>query len=125
MLNGIKQQVVVGKDGKIEIQTSELIEGTVVDVIVLVEQDEVKPNANPSTYQDATEYLLSTEANRSRLMTAIQDVEAKTNLVSFTPEKWNEEYNICFPSNIWSKLAEGSTVKKGSDKNNISRTLLC
>jgi antitoxin YefM len=38
MLNGIKQQVVVGKDGKIEIQTSELIEGTVVDVIVLVEQ---------------------------------------------------------------------------------------
>jgi antitoxin YefM len=27
-------------------------------------------------------------------MAAIQDVEAKTNLVSFMPEKWNEEYNI-------------------------------
>lgn len=94
MLSGIKQQVVVGKDGKIEIQTSELIEGTVVDVIVLVEPEEVKPNANQSPSQDATEYLLSTEANRSRLMSPIQDVEAKTNLVSFTPEKWNEEYNI-------------------------------
>jgi hypothetical protein len=33
--------------------------------------------------------------------------------------------NFCFPSNIWSKLAEGITVKKGSDKNNISGTLLC
>ena len=81
MLSGIKQQVVVGKDGKIEIQTSDLAEGTVVEVIVLVEQD-------------VTEYLLSTEANRCHLMTAIQNIETKTNLVSFTPEEWNEEYNI-------------------------------
>jgi antitoxin YefM len=81
MLSGLKRQVVVGKDGKIEIQASELAEGTVVEVIILVEQD-------------ATEYLLSTEANRHYLMTAIQNVETKTNLVSFTPEEWNEEYNI-------------------------------
>jgi antitoxin YefM len=45
--------------------------------------------------QDETEYLLSTEANRYQLMTAIQNIETKTNLVSFTPEEWNEEYNIC------------------------------
>lgn len=87
MLSGIKQQVVVGKDGKIEIQSSELAEGTVVEVIVLVEQD-------GSIQQDETEYLLSTEANRYHLMTAIQNIETKTHLVSFTPEKWNEEYNI-------------------------------
>ena len=37
MLSGIKQQGIVGKDGKIEIQTSELAEGTVVEVIVLVD----------------------------------------------------------------------------------------
>jgi antitoxin YefM len=94
MFSGIKQQVVVGKDGKIEIQTSELVEGSVVEVIVLVEQDVAEINANPSIQQDTTEYLLSTEANRHHLMTAIQDIETKTNLVSFAPEKWNEEYNI-------------------------------
>ncbi|MCC5622344.1 MAG: hypothetical protein V7K14_10015 [Nostoc sp.] len=94
MLSGIKQQVVVGKDGKIEIQTSDLAEGTVVEVIVLVEQDVVETNANQSIQQDVTEYLLSTEANRYHLMTAIQNIETKTNLVSFTPEEWNEEYNI-------------------------------
>jgi antitoxin YefM len=94
MLSGIKQQVAVGKDGKIEIQSSELPEGTVVEVIVLVEKDGVETNANPSIPQDTTEYLLSTEANRHHLITAIQNLETKTNLVSFTPEEWNEEYNI-------------------------------
>ena len=95
MLTGIKQQVIVGKQGKIEIQTSELAEGTVVEVIVLVEQDVFEEKTNPSIQQDETEYLLSTEANRYQLMTAIQNIETKTNLVSFTPEEWNEEYNIC------------------------------
>ncbi len=94
MLNGIKQRVIVGKDGKIEIQTSELAEGTVVEVIVLVEQDAIESNASQYIPQDATEYLLSTEANRHHLMTAIQNVETNTNLVSFTAEEWNEEYNI-------------------------------
>ncbi|MDZ7957445.1 MAG: hypothetical protein RMY34_06000 [Aulosira sp. DedQUE10] len=94
MLSGIKQQVVVGKDGKIEIQTSELAEGTVVEVIVLVAQDVVETNTNQFIQQDETEYLLSSEANRYRLMAAIQNIETKTNLVSFTPEEWNEEYNI-------------------------------
>jgi antitoxin YefM len=87
MLSGIKQQAVVGKGGKIEIQTSELTEGTVVEVIVLVEQDATETDASQSTLQDETEYLLSTEANRHRLMTAIQNVETKNNLISFTPEE--------------------------------------
>ncbi|MEC4814657.1 MAG: hypothetical protein SAK29_15470 [Scytonema sp. PMC 1069.18] len=94
MLSGIKQQVVVGKDGKIEIQTSELAEGTIVEVIVLVEHNRLEAHASQSTLQDTTEYLLSTEANRHRLMSAIQNIETKTNLVSFTPEEWNEEYNL-------------------------------
>ena len=67
---------------------------TVVEVIVLVEQDGVETKVNPSISQDTTEYLLSTEANCHHLMTAIQNVETKTNLVSFTPEEWNEDYNI-------------------------------
>lgn len=35
MLNAIKQKAVVGKDGKIELSTTELPEGIVVEVIVL------------------------------------------------------------------------------------------
>ncbi|MGG6263901.1 hypothetical protein ACQ4M3_10930 [Leptolyngbya sp. AN03gr2] len=86
VLNGIKQRAVVGKDGKIEIQNSEFAEGTVVEVIVLVEQDQ--------TEMDETEYLLSTKANRDQLMSAIQTLKTKTDLITFTPEEWNEEYNI-------------------------------
>jgi exosome complex RNA-binding protein Rrp4 len=48
VLSSIKQQVVVGRNGKIEIQTSELAEGMVVEVIVLVEQDVLETNTNPS-----------------------------------------------------------------------------
>ena len=94
MLSGIKQQVVVGKDGKIEIQTSELAEGIVVEVIILVKQDVFNTHTNPSIQQDETEYLLSTQANRNHLMADIQNIETKTNLVSFTPEEWNEKYNL-------------------------------
>ncbi|NEO97708.1 MAG: hypothetical protein F6K58_03170 [Symploca sp. SIO2E9] len=94
MLNGIKQRVIVGKEGKIEIKTSELAEGTVVEVIVLVEQDAVESDTSQHIPQDATEYLLSTQDNRRHLMSAIGNVETNTNLVNFTPEEWNEEYNF-------------------------------
>ncbi|HBW57616.1 MAG TPA: hypothetical protein DEF27_07330 [Oscillatoriales bacterium UBA8482] len=94
MLSGIKQEVVVGKDGKIEIKTSELAEGMVVEVIVLVKQDIFEANTKLSIQQDETEYLLSTKANRYHLMTAIQNIKTKANLVSFTPEEWDEKYNI-------------------------------
>lgn len=94
MLSGIRRQVVVGEDGKIEIQSSELAAGTVVEVIVLVEQDRLETATSQSTPEDTTEYLLSTEANRRRLMTAVQNIETKTNLVGFTPEEWDEEYNL-------------------------------
>ncbi|VXD12802.1 hypothetical protein [Planktothrix paucivesiculata] len=94
MLSSIKQQVVVGRNGKIEIHTSDLAEGIVVEVIILVKQDVFNTHTNPSIQQDEREHLLSTQANRYHLMTAIQNIETKTNLVSFTHEEWNEEYNI-------------------------------
>ncbi|BAU13562.1 hypothetical protein LEP3755_41020 [Leptolyngbya sp. NIES-3755] len=79
----MKQRAVVGKDGKIEIQNSEFAEGTVVEVIVLIEQDQAE--------MDETEYLLSTKANRDQLMSAIQTLKTKTDLITFTPEEWNME----------------------------------
>ncbi|PAX53292.1 hypothetical protein [Brunnivagina elsteri] len=66
MLNGIKQKVIVGKDGKIELPTTELQEGTIVEVIVLVEQ---------IISEDETTYLLKSEANKKHLLNAIDNVE--------------------------------------------------
>ena len=37
MINSVKQKAIVGKNGKIELSETELKEGTVVEVIVLVE----------------------------------------------------------------------------------------
>jgi len=94
VLSGIRQQAIVGKDGKIELQTSDLAEGTVVEVIVLVEHIDQEANIGQLTSQDTTAHLLSTEANRHQLMSAIHKIETRTNLVRFTPEEWNEEYNL-------------------------------
>ncbi|MCF3577368.1 hypothetical protein [Planktothrix agardhii] len=71
MLSSIKQQVVVGRNGKIEIQTSDLA------VFNKMKQSICR--------------LLKLIVN---LMAAIQNIQTKTNLVSFTHEEWNEEYNI-------------------------------
>ncbi|MBE9005380.1 hypothetical protein IQ259_10065 [Fortiea sp. LEGE XX443] len=66
MLSGIKQKAIVGKHGKIELSTTELPEGTVVEVIVLVEQQ---------TEEDETTYLLKSEANKKHLLKALENVE--------------------------------------------------
>jgi len=71
MLSGIKQKAIVGKDGKIELSTTELAEGTVVEVIVLVE---------PQTEEDDTTYLMKSEANKKHLLKAMENVD-KGNLI--------------------------------------------
>ena len=65
MIAGIRQKAVVGEGGKIELSSPELSRGMLVEVIVLMEPEE----------QEATEYLLSTEANRNHLLQALQDLE--------------------------------------------------
>jgi len=65
MIAGIRQKTVVGAGGKVEILSPDLPSGTLVEVIVLVEPVE----------QDTTEYLLSTEANRTHLLQALRDLE--------------------------------------------------
>jgi antitoxin YefM len=53
----------------------ELPEGIVVEIIVLVDSES----------QDETEYLLSTEPNRTKLLDAIARAENPNNLVVITP----------------------------------------
>ena len=69
MVTAIKQMGTVGKDGKIELYTPELMEGTKVEVILLVEA------------QDETEYLLRSPANREHLLKALADAENDRNLI--------------------------------------------
>ena len=82
MLSGLKQQSIVGKDSKIEIQAPELKEGTVIEVIVLVQPAEA----------DTTDYLLSSETNRQHLLEALSQVDQRENRVVISPEDWNEKY---------------------------------
>jgi antitoxin YefM len=71
MISGIKQQSTVGKNGKIEISLTELLEGTLVEVIVLGEPPTV----------DETDYLLSTLANKEHLLHSLENINNSENLV--------------------------------------------
>lgn len=65
MLTGLRQRAVVGENGKIILSWPDMPQGTVVEVIVLVDPEE----------QDTTDYLLSTEANRQHLLKAVKDLQ--------------------------------------------------
>ena len=70
MITKIKQKATVGKNGKIELPTTEFPEGTNVEVIVLVDQ----------VIEDETTYLLKSKSNKEHLLKAIENVE-KGNLI--------------------------------------------
>ena len=84
MIRAIKQKGTVGREGKIELYSAELEEGTDVDIIILVSDSE----------PDTTEYLLSTEANQRQLSEAIDRIENQENLVTITTKEWREKYSI-------------------------------
>jgi antitoxin YefM len=84
MITGIKQQSTVGKNGKIEIPSTDLPEGTIVEVIVLVESPTI----------DETDYLLSTPANKDRLLQSIENIKNPDNPIVITPDEWNEKYRV-------------------------------
>ena len=80
MIGSIKQKAIVGKAGKIELPETELPEGTLVEVIVLVE---------PPTEEDETTYLLKSEANRKQLLRALDNVK-QGNLVFVDLDEYKE-----------------------------------
>ncbi|MGK7880337.1 MAG: hypothetical protein AB4060_09585 [Crocosphaera sp.] len=84
MIKAIKQKVIVNQEGKIEVYSSELQEGTKVEIIILVNSPET----------DTTEYLLSTKANEKELLEARERVEKREGLITITAEEWDGKYSI-------------------------------
>ncbi|MEA5533838.1 hypothetical protein [Crocosphaera sp. XPORK-15E] len=82
MLKGLKQKVIVGKNGKIELPTTELVEGTTVEIIILVE---------PQNEEDETTYLLKSEANKKQLIKALENAN-QGNLIEIDLDEYEKNY---------------------------------
>ncbi len=76
MITGIKQKAIVGHNGKIEIATSELPEGALVEILI---------------FMDSPDDL---SVSQDRLLEAIDRIEARQDLVTFTPEEWNAQHHV-------------------------------
>ena len=76
MITGIRQKTIVQENGRIEISSSKLPPGTTVEVIVFVDLEE----------EDATDYLLSREANREHLYQALKDLEDRSTYTYVNPD---------------------------------------
>jgi len=92
MVTAIKQMGTVGKDGKIELYTPELLEGTQVKIILLVNSED--ETSEDETSEDETDYLLSNSVNRKRLLDAVSNLEKGKGLVTISAEEWREKYCI-------------------------------
>lgn len=82
MLKSLKQKAIVGKNGKIELPTTELIEGTTVEIIILVESQ---------NEEDETTYLLKSEANKKQLIKALENAN-QGNLIEIDLDEYEKNY---------------------------------
>ncbi|MEA5509088.1 hypothetical protein VB715_04855 [Crocosphaera sp. UHCC 0190] len=76
-MNAFKYKLTI-KNGKLDLPTLDLPEGTIVEAILLV-------NEQPQKEVDETEYLLSTEANRRHLMEALDELKEPQNYIYVDP----------------------------------------
>ena len=76
MITGIKQKAIVGQNGKIEIANSELPEGAIVEIIIFMDSPDDSLIPHP------------------KLLEAVDRIESRQDLVTFTPEEWNAQYHV-------------------------------
>jgi antitoxin YefM len=72
-MNAVKYRAIV-KNGRLEMPIINLPEGTIVEAILLVEQE-------TQIETDETRYLLSTEANRRNLLEGLEELKQPENYI--------------------------------------------
>jgi antitoxin YefM len=72
-MNAVKYRAIV-KNGRLEMPIINLPEGTIVEAILLVEQE-------TQIETDETRYLLSTEANRRNLLEGLEELKRSENYI--------------------------------------------
>jgi len=82
MITEIRERIIVRPGGRIEIPTSPFDEGIEVDVVV--RRNEAVPEL------DATDYLLSTEANRERMEEALEELQHPENFIPLDMEEYEK-----------------------------------
>jgi len=80
MITGIREKTIVKENRKVELSSTDLPIGIEVEVIVLVEEE-----------QDATEYLLSTEANRQNLEEALEELKHPEKFIQINLEDYESD----------------------------------
>ena len=81
MITEIRERIVVLPGGRIEIPKSPFDEGLEVDVVV---------RRNEIAEMDATDYLLSTEANRERMELALDELKHPENFIPLDMKEYEE-----------------------------------
>ncbi|MEO6052110.1 MAG: hypothetical protein ABIP78_12375 [Pyrinomonadaceae bacterium] len=85
MIGTIRERTIVKNGGRIEISSSELIDGSEVEVWVLL-TDGVEE-------MEATDYLLSTEANRKRMEEALEELKQPENFIPLDMAEYEKRLN--------------------------------
>ena len=84
MITEIRERIVVLPGGRIEIPESPFDEGLEVDVVV---------RRNEPVEMDATDHLLSTEANRTRMYEMLEELKHPENFIPLDIESYAERSN--------------------------------
>ena len=82
MINTIREHVTITTSGSLTINSPALAAGTEVEVLILLE--------NGKEELDATDYLLSTEANRQRMEEALEELKHPENFIPLDMEAYEK-----------------------------------
>ncbi len=82
MINAIRERLTVTTPGQLTISSPELEQGADVEVLILLE--------NGQEEMDATDYLLSTEANRRRMYEALEELKHPENFIPLDIDEYEK-----------------------------------
>lgn len=81
MIGTIRGKALVENGGKVVISTPQLVDGSEVEFFLLVDDEDE---------MDATDYLLSTQANRERMELMLEELKHPENFIPLDMKKYEE-----------------------------------